>query len=172
VAALLAQASSKVVVATLLRMLEDEHPTVRAASARALAGFPTDRVKARLFAALTDDRFAVQKAVAETLGSFRLQRAAAALVRMFSSTGKRVPLAAADFIARCDAAPGAFEDILVDLDAQDEAARGVLALIFKRLLGDDAAVGGLAARLRSADRGEAAAAAAEVSDRLARFLLT
>ena len=170
VAGLMGQAASKLVVPSLLALLGDEHPAVRTAAARALAGFPTDKVKARLFTALTDDRFGVLKAVAETLGSFSLQPEALALVKLLSVTGKRVPRAAADFIARCDASPGGFELALVDLQAQDDAARGVIALVLKLLYESDAAVGQLVVRLCSADRAQAAAAAREAADRLVGFL--
>ena len=170
IAGLMGQASSKLVVPSLLKLLGDEQPAVRTAAARALAGFPTEKVKAQLFQALTDDRFGVLKAVAETLGSFSLQREALALVKLLSATGKRVPKAAADFAAWCDAAPGNFELALLDLQVRDEATRGVIALILKLLYESDAAVGQLVVRLCSADRSQAAAAAREAAERLIKFL--
>jgi HEAT repeat protein len=170
VAGVLAQAESKLVIPTLLKLLEDAHPAVRTAAARALAGFPSDKVRERLFAALTDDRFGVLKAVAETLGSFPLQPAALGLAKLFSASGKRVPKAAAEFIARCDSAANAFEQALLRLDAQDEPTRGVLALVLKRLYNEDAALGRAMVRLRSADREDAGRAAVEVAGELARFL--
>jgi len=172
VAGLLGQAASKLVVPNLIALLGDEHPVVRTAAARALAGFPTDKVKARLFQALTDDRFGVLKAVAETLGTFSLEREALALIRLLSATGKRMPKAAVDFIMHCDAAPGNFEQVMVDLQSQDESARGVIALVLKLLYENDAEMGRLVARLRSADRNASIAAAREVSGRLARFLIS
>ncbi len=171
VAGLLGQAGSKTVVPTLLKLLKDEHPAVRTAAARGLAGFPTDLVKRSLFARLTDDRFGVQKAVAETLGVFRLQRATRGLIKLFSSTGRRVPEAAAKFIAGCDAGPEAFESALRDLDAHPEPVRQVLAFVLKRLYEDDAEVGKAVRRLRSKGESESVAAAREAADRLAKFLI-
>jgi hypothetical protein len=109
------------------------------------------------------------KAVAETLASFSLRPEALALVRMFGSTGKRVSRAAAELVARCDGAAGSFQRALVELQAQDEATRGVLLLVLRRLGQDDAAAGRMIQRLCSADRAAAAAAAGEVAERLLRF---
>ena len=111
-------------------------------------------------------------AVAETLGTFSLEREALALIRLLSATGKRMPKAAVDFIMHCDAAPGNFEQVMVDLQSQDESARGVIALVLKLLYENDAEMGRLVARLRSADRNASIAAAREVSGRLARFLIS
>jgi HEAT repeat protein len=171
VAGLLGQATSKSVVPVLLDLLEDEHPAVRTAAARALAGFPTDLVKRALFKRLTDDRFGVLKAVADTLGVFRLQRATLALVKLFTTTGKRVPEAAARFIVSCDETPDAFGKALLEIDAQEEPVRQVLAFVLKRLYDTDQAVTAVVRRLRSRKPGEAAAAADESADRLVKFLI-
>jgi HEAT repeat protein/DNA-binding NarL/FixJ family response regulator/tRNA A-37 threonylcarbamoyl transferase component Bud32 len=171
VADLLGQASSKTVVPALLTLLEDRHPTVRTAAARALAGFPTDLVKRALFKHLTDDRFGVLKAVAETLGVFHLQRATQTLIKLFTTTGKRVPTPAARFIARCDESPNAFVNALVKIDAEEEPVRQVLAFVLKRLYETDAAVTAVVRRLRSSKQEESAAAARETADRLAKFLI-
>ncbi len=171
-AGLLGQAASRLVAPGLMALLDDEHPAVRTAAARALAGFPTDKVKARLFEAMTDDRFGVLKAVSETLGAFNLQKEVLALVKLFGSTGKRVPKAAVDFIVRCDANPGGLAQALVDLEAQDEATRGVIALVLRRLYPSDVELGRVVMRLRSPDRSEAVEAAKQISEFLIKSLLS
>ncbi|MHC4917070.1 MAG: HEAT repeat domain-containing protein, partial [Planctomycetota bacterium] len=108
VADLLSMAKSKSAVPVLIRLLEDERSQVRTAAARALAAFPAAKTKRALLARLTDDRFGVLKAVTDTLGVFKLQSSTQALVKLFTTTGKRVPAPAAEFIAACDASPDAF----------------------------------------------------------------
>jgi len=171
VADLLGQATSKTVVPTLLTLLEDGHPAVRTGAARALAGFPTDLVKRALFKRLTDDRFGVLKAVAETLGVFHLQRATQGLIKLFTSTGKRVPTPAARFVARCDESPDTFVNTLLEIDAQEESVRQVLAFVLKRLYETDEAVAAVVRRLRNRSGDTAATAAREAGDKLAKFLI-
>jgi DNA-binding response OmpR family regulator/HEAT repeat protein/predicted Ser/Thr protein kinase len=170
VAGLLSMAASRSAVPVLVGLLEDERSAVRTAAARALASFPGGDVKEALFARLTDDRFGVLKAVTDTLGVFELQETTRALIKLFTTTGKRVPAAAAEFIARCDPAPDAFEKVLLDIGSQSPGARQVLGFVLKRLYESDEAVTGVVRRLRGSSEEVAAGAAREVCDRLAKFL--